>query len=111
MADYFDIEADLKALAAMQRQGANKISPADLIEMCAKVCDERAKRRFPWASENADVYNAQVDEAEAIAAAIRALIPQHGDGVVCDATPVYLPQHRDEFDVLVPLYRAKEPTK
>ena len=42
-------------------------------ERCAKVCDENAKRNFPWGSENSDRYHAQADWAERCAAAIRAL--------------------------------------
>ena len=41
-------------------------------EACAKVCDEKAKRNYNWASENADTYHAQSDWAELCAAAIRA---------------------------------------
>jgi hypothetical protein len=43
-----------------------------------------------------------------IAEAIRALAAKYEGCVVAEATPVYLPQHRDEFDVFAPLYRAKE---
>lgn len=45
---------------------------ADEREACARVCDELAKRNFPWGSENADRYHAQADWAEKCAAAIRA---------------------------------------
>ena len=41
-------------------------------EACAKVCDEKAKRNYNWASENADIYHAQAHWAGRIAAAIRA---------------------------------------
>ena len=41
-------------------------------EACAKVCDEKAKRDFNWASENADKYHAQASWAELCARAIRA---------------------------------------
>lgn len=39
---------------------------------CAKVCDEKARRNFPWGSENSDMYHAQADWAAHCAAAIRA---------------------------------------
>jgi hypothetical protein len=45
-----------------------------------------------------------------IAEAIRALAAKY-EGCIVAATPVYLPQHRDEFDVFAPLYRAKEKSK
>jgi hypothetical protein len=41
-------------------------------EACAKVCDEKAKRNFPWSSVNADRYHAQADWAYVCAKAIRA---------------------------------------
>ena len=44
---------------------------ADEREACAKMCDEKAKRDFNWASENADKYHAQATWAELCAKAIR----------------------------------------
>jgi hypothetical protein len=44
-------------------------------EACAKVCDEKATRNFPWGSENSEKYHAQADWAEHIAWAIRARGP------------------------------------
>ena len=44
---------------------------ADEREACAKLCDEKAKRDFNWASENADKYHAQASWAELCAKAIR----------------------------------------
>ena len=41
-------------------------------EACAKVCDAKAERNFPWSSENADKYHAQADWANVCAEAIRA---------------------------------------
>jgi len=43
------------------------------LEQAAKVCDEKARRNFPWGSENSDIYHAQADWAEHCADAIRAL--------------------------------------
>ncbi len=43
------------------------------LEAAAKVCDDKARRNFPWASENSDRYHAQADWAAHCAAAIRQL--------------------------------------
>jgi hypothetical protein len=53
---------------------------------------------------NSDSREEAMDQIDALAA-------KYEGCVVAEATPVYLPQHRDEFDVFAPLYRAKEPTK
>ena len=59
----FDLD-DLFEFAELIRQ--------DEREQCAKLCDEKAKRDFNWASENADKYHAQASWAELCAKAIRA---------------------------------------
>jgi hypothetical protein len=41
-------------------------------EACAKVCDEKAKRNFPWSSETPSWYHVQADWAYVCAKAIRA---------------------------------------
>lgn len=84
---------------------------ADLIKMCAKVCDSVTPDNPMTASDCAD--------------AIRALIPQHGDGVVCEVDVWVQPDHLQKarlapfmcrveptqrFPDFVPLYRAKEAT-
>lgn len=57
-------ESDLIRFAALVAQAER--------EACARVCDEKARRNFPWGSESADIYHAQADWAELCAAAIRA---------------------------------------
>ena len=47
-------------------------------ERCAKVCDEKAQRNFPWGSENSDRYHAQADWAEHCAAAIGSAVAYLG---------------------------------
>lgn len=54
-------------------ESAAKTARAEERKRCAKVADEHAKRKFSWASENADIYHAQADWAERIAAAIRGM--------------------------------------
>ena len=49
-----------------------KLVAAHEREACAKVCDAKAERNFPWSSENADKYHAQADWANVCAEAIRA---------------------------------------
>jgi hypothetical protein len=44
-----------------------------VIEECAKVCDEGARRNYPWASENSDTYHTQADWAEVLAKRVRLL--------------------------------------
>ena len=51
---------------AMYRLGAE-----DMRERAAEICDEMAKRNFPWGSENSDIYHGQADWAELCAAKIR----------------------------------------
>ncbi len=41
-------------------------------EACARVCDEKARRNFPWGSEHSHIYHAQADWAKQCATAIRA---------------------------------------
>jgi hypothetical protein len=74
----------------------------DIIEACAQACDQRAKRSFPWASENSDVYHAQADWAAQCAKDIRALADQYGNAILCE---------RDYAGDYIPIERAKEPTK
>jgi len=80
------------------------ITLAEVIEQCAKACDKRAKRDFPWASENSDRYHAQADWAEQCAKDIRALAAQYENCIVADGSPA-----ARTMGVL--LYCAKEPTK
>lgn len=60
------IEGCVKAVEHLE-----KLIRADEREACAKLCDEKAKRDFNWASENADKYHAQASWAELCARAIR----------------------------------------
>jgi hypothetical protein len=95
------------------------ITARDIIEACAQACDQRAKRSFPWASENSDVYHAQADWAAQCAKDIRALADQYGDAILCEPEPdCWIDPHTGELrksywtapsNDSVPLYRAKEP--
>lgn len=65
-----------RAVAEIERLVAERDAAAvEERERCARVADEHAKRSFPWGSENADIYHAQADWAEAIAKSIRQLRP------------------------------------
>ena len=57
--------------ASMQAYGAACANAA--LEAAAKCADQHARRNFPWASENSDIYHAQANWAELIAKAIRAM--------------------------------------
>jgi hypothetical protein len=54
-------------MAALAWQAAYKAG----MERGAVICDEKAKKDFNWASENADRYHVQADWAAVCAAAIR----------------------------------------
>lgn len=101
------------------------IKAADLIEMCAKVCEDYSNERW-HAYKRGDIngpdranphVQGESDAASELADRIRALIPQLGDGVVCEAEPeVFMHPDGSEFAWIsfgddVPLYRAKEATK
>jgi hypothetical protein len=102
------------------------ISANDIIEACAKACDNRAKFDFPWGSENTDRYRAQAEWAAQCAKDIRALKSQYGNAILCEREPVAyqysvqpqvlgdcyfaFSEQQDTPDAK-PLYRAKEPTK
>jgi hypothetical protein len=117
------------------------ITISEVIEQCARECDKRAKRDFPWASENSDRYHAQADWAEQCAKDIRTLKAKYEGCIVAEGMPeVYCYQLLAEDQVVnelfasinwdvrlkpfgrsgvdhggvatkTPLYRAKEPTK
>jgi len=89
----------------------------DIIEACAQACDQRAKRSFPWASENSDVYHAQADWAAQCAKDIRALADQYGNAILCEPEPdCWIDRadgsmHWGSAPNRFPLYCAKEATK
>jgi hypothetical protein len=85
------------------------ISANDIIEACAKACDNRAKFDFPWGSENTDRYRAQAEWAARCAKDIRALKDKYGDAILCEREPACVLSTSNEIHT--PLYRAKEPTK
>jgi len=47
-----------------------------VLEEAARVCDEKAKRDFPWGSESSDIYHTQADWAAVCAKAIRTMKPE-----------------------------------
>ena len=68
------LERPVVLYAAMSKDFLDKFAAlvaAAEREECAKLCDEKAKRDFNWASENADKYHAQASWAELCAKAIR----------------------------------------
>ena len=60
------------------------ITLAEVIEQCAQACDKRARRNYPWGSENSDVYHAQADWAAQCARDVRALAAQYEGCIVCE---------------------------
>jgi hypothetical protein len=86
------------------------ITISEVIEQRARECDKRAKRDFPWASENSDRYHAQADWAEQCAKDIRALAAQYEGCIVAEGKPVLFAVPWQSQDHLS-LYRAKEATK
>jgi len=79
------------------------MTAADLIEMCAKAAIQAGIDACDTYGINAEC----IQTGERAAEAIRALIPEYGDGVVCEAVPVTHTHDGDSLD-MVPLYRAKE---
>jgi len=57
-------------------RGAVERFAALVLEEAARVCDEKAKRDFPWGSESSDIYHTQADWAAVCAKAIRAMKPE-----------------------------------